>query len=964
MSTNGKSGQRNDTASGRRSIRVVQGRRPPTAPPGDGDRPVDLPGLDGFRAAAYYLLAGLVPVVITAIFGGVHLAASVNENIWWFQSIGLGDVYGRIWSTERNLYLVAGCTSYLFFTLIFFGTRALTYRPGPDRAARSLNSTLVLVAGFLVAVVALIVAHAFAGEWQQYLLASHSQSFGITDPVHHRDTGFYVFTLPWRETLSTFVFVLVVLGALELGGLAALYTLSSPFQTAQEDRRRLVAIGSLFAAIVFAYLAWRNFYLNPFYLNQSGTVYGGGATFIHATLWWIPIVGRVELLTAAVLLVNVFLRRVGLTWIALLPIVVGISSSAGQGIFQHFVVSPNELSAEFTYLGYTLHNTRHAYGIDGWQVREYTPHVLTAADIGRNAATVADARIADSGAVTQVIQQRQENRTYYSFNTADLDRYPIDGRSRQVLLAARELSFGNLQLQARTWVNEHIKYTHGYGLTMAPANTVTSDGQPVLWIQNVPVQETQPGLPAVRQPRIYFGENTASWILTGATTPEFDSSSADRDTSYYYKGPDGVALGSGLRRLTLSWLEEGGFPFFNRLNISSYIRPTTRILLHREIFDRVQTIAPWLTIDSDPYLVLRTNGSLAWMMDGLTSTSWYPYSDPTDGANYQRNSVKIVLDAYTGRPTFYAFDAADPILRAWSAAFPGLIHPLSTMPSDLRAHIKYPDDYLDWQAAGYQRYHVTDITSYYNGDNEWDIESSTAYNWNDDAIETSTLQPIWTVARLFGEPRDSFFSLLPFSVRGKAPMAGYLAADNNTYRVTALDMPRGAQTTGVTQFQSLFNQAPAISSTLTLLDQHGSQVVPGQMLILPVGKALLYIEPLYLRSASAQSLPQLVKVVVGTQNEVNWGSTLPVAINNLLTQGDISNVSPAANQPGNAPSPTPVPTALPATGKYAKLSDQQLISLANQYYQAAQATPSLTEKDRDLRQLGQILAVLRGRHVR
>jgi uncharacterized membrane protein (UPF0182 family) len=468
----------------------------------------------------------------------------------------------------------------------------------------------------------------------------------------------------------------------------------------------------------------------------------------------------------------------------------------------------------------------------------------------------------------------------------------------------------------------------------------------------------------VREPRIYFGEFTDSWVLTGATTPEFDSSLADQDTSYRYTGPDGIPVGSGLHRLTLAWLLDQGFPLFNKLNISGYIRPTTRVLIHRDIMDRVQTIAPWLTLDSNPYLVLRKNGTLVWMLDGISHTDHYPYSEPTNGDNYRRNSVKITVDAYTGRTTFYAFDPSDPVLRAWSAVFPGLLHPFSQMPADLQAHIKYPDDYLDWQATAYGRYHVTDVTSYYNGDNQWDIESSDTYNWNDQQVETNTLLPIWTVARLFGDRQDRFFSLLPFSVHGKATMAGYLAADNRSYQVTALDMPRGAQTLGVRQFETLYNQAPTISSQLTLLDQHGSQVVPGQVLILPVGRALLYIKPLYLRSNSGQSLPQLIRIVVGTQNEVNWGYTLQNALNNLLTQGDISSVATSTTGPSPTTPATPTAPVPAGAGRYAALSDAQLIALANQYYLAAQRTPSLTEKDRDLKQVGLILQTLQSRHGR
>jgi uncharacterized protein len=931
--------------------RIVEG-----APPFE---PRDLVGpgvfLRYFGSSLLVLLAALVLYVPL-------LAAHVHVNIWWFESVHLGDVYGRIWSTQRYLFLLYGFLTYLFLSLIFFATRALTYRPGVDRDARAADLGITVLVGLVSAFVALTAGHSMADQWQTYLQAKHATGFGLADPLHHRDVGFYVFAMPWREVLAGFGGSILVLGGFGLASLAAMYTLTSPYQTEAGDFRRIVTISSLFAAVLFAYLAWRNFFLNPYDLQQPGVAYGGGATFAHATLWWYSIVGVVEIVTALVLLVNAFVGRTWLTAIAALPILVAILSGAGQGIFQRFVVSPNELSAEYRYLGYTLHSTRHAYGIDQWGAREYTPRALSAGDVSHDHSTITDARIADAGAFTQVMQQRQENRTYYTFNTADVDRYSVGGTVRQVLLAGRETDFGKLSPEAQTWVNEHLKFTHGYGLTMSPANTVTRDGQPVLWIQNVPLQETVSGLPAVRQPRLYFGELTSSWIVTHATTSEFDSSTADRDTAYRYAGPDGIPVGSGLKRLTLSWVLEGGIPFFNRLNISQYIRPTSRVSLHRNIMERVQTLAPWLTLDGNPYLVLRSNGTLVWIVDGMTHTDHYPYSNPTGGDNYRRNSVKVVVDAYTGRATFYAFDAHDPILRAWSSAFPGMIHPLQQMPSDIRAHIKYSDDYLSWQANAYQRYHVTDVTSYYNGDNEWDIETSTSYDWNADAASNDRLSPIWTVARLFGQPRDSFYSILPFSVRGKAPMSGYIAADNNTYRVTALDMPRGAQTMGATQFESLYNQAPSISSALTLLDQHGSQVIPGQLLILPVGKALLYIKPLYLRSSSSQTLPQLVRVVVGTQNSVNWGYSLQNALHNLLTQGDISNVGPSSAVRPPAPLANPTAIAPPVSGRYSKLTDAQLIALANSYYAAAQSTASLTAKDRDLTQVGAILRVLRTRH--
>ncbi|GAC1321120.1 MAG: UPF0182 family protein [Chloroflexota bacterium] len=909
-----------------------------------------------------YFLGSSAVAAFAAVFIFLLVAVHVHVNIWWFESLGLGGVYGRMWETQKFLFLTYGILTYLFLTLIFFGTRAGTYRPGPSDNGRAIDGLLTVGVGFATMLIAMVAGSAMGGQWQAYLLAHHAQSFGMTDPIHHRDIGFYVFTMPWRQIQGDFAVTILVVGALDLAALATIYTTTSPYETERSDIRRIIAIASLFGAVLFGYFAWRNFFLYPFNLGQPGRAYGGGATFVHASLWWYPIVGTVEIVAAVVLLVNTILRRTSPLFVAILPLLVGTLSSAGQGIFQHFVVTPNELSAEYPYLGYTLHFTRHAYGMDGWAVRQYTPKTLSSRDVAQDRAALAEARIADAGVFTQVIRQRQENRSYYTFNDANIDRYTVDHKLRQVVVAARELQFSQLNLQAQTWVNEHIKFTHGYGLAMSPANMVGPTGQPLLWIQNVPVQETIQGLPAVAEPRIYFGQSTDAWILTHATTPEFDSSTSGRDMPYTYGGQDGVPVGGGLRRLSLSWELEGGVPFLNKLNISNYVGPSTRVLLHRNIIDRVHTIAPWLTLDSKPYLVLRPNGTLVWMLDGLTHADHYPYSEPIDGDNYRRNSVKIVIDAYTGRTDFYAFGPPDPLLQAWSSVFPGLIQPFARMPRDLVAHIKYPDDYLNWQASAYQRYHVTDITSYYNADNEWDVESAQMFNWNDGQLETNTLDPIWTVTRLFGGPRDRFFSILPFSVHTKQTMAGYLAADNDSYHVTALNMPRGAQTMGVTQFQSLYSQAPAISSTITLLDQHGSQIVPGQVLVLPVGSALLYMQPLYLRSSAGQSLPQLNHVVVGTQNEVNWNYTLASAVNSLLTFGDISTLGQTQN--GVSPVAPPSPASTAGTGHYSTMTTGQLIARANALYRAAQTTPSLTAKDRDLQQLGAILRALQVRSGR
>jgi uncharacterized membrane protein (UPF0182 family) len=593
------------------------------------------------------------------------------------------------------------------------------------------------------------------------------------------------------------------------------------------------------------------------------------------------------------------------------------------GLIQRFGVAPSELSRETPYIKNEIQFTRQAYGLGDIQDRQFTPQdTLTADVVARNPETVLNARIWDPQlALPLTLEVNQSLRSYYNITDIAVDRYQLGDQYLQLLLAARELNPTNLPPRAQNWVNLKLQYTHGYGVVAARANQATGDGDPVLTLQNIPAQ----GSPAVSQGGIYFGRHTTGYVLADSKQPELDYPLPQGEQDTHWTGHTGVALASALRTLAFA-IRFGDI----NLLISPQLTPQTQVLFNRAVQDRVSALAPFLQFDQDPYVVV-VDGHIYWILDGYTVTDHYPYSDmspdtigPFVNVNYARNSVKVVVDAYSGATTFYQIDNRDPLANTYAAMFPGLFKPFNQMPAGLQAHIRYPRDLFNLQAEEYQLYHMTDPTIFYTKEDQWDIAKENLGQTGG----PSPIRPFYVIMRLPGEPKEEFVTILPYTPRGKTNMIAYLAArsDQPDYG-TLFDFrfPKDVLVTGPQQIEANIDQDATIKSQFTLLSTGtGSSVIRGNLLVLPIETSLLYIEPVYLEATSVQK-PQLKKVIAATGSKVVMDDTLDKALADLL------------GQPTPPTTPTG-PTTAPPTGTVA-----QLIADANLHYNNAQA--ALTRGD-------------------
>jgi uncharacterized membrane protein (UPF0182 family) len=544
---------------------------------------------------------------------------------------------------------------------------------------------------------------------------------------------------------------------------------------------------------------------------------------------------------------------------------------------------PNEFNRERPYIVNNIEATRRAYALDRVEEREHSGDAeLTAKDIIANAPTIENVRLWDHLPLLQTFGQIQEIRTYYEFRSVDNDRYTIDGKYRQVMLSARELNPESIP--NRTWVNERLMFTHGYGLTLGPVNQVTTEGLPVLFIRDLPPVSTA-GL-RVDQPSIYFGELSSDYVLVKTKQREFHYPKGDDNETTVYDGAGGVSIGTFWRRLMFALrFTDTDILFTNQLTADS------RILYHRRIADRVQQLAPFLSFDADPYLVL-SNGRLLWIQDAYTTTPNYPYATPTtyqnDRVNYIRNSVKIVVDAYHGSTSFYLAEPSDPIALTLEKIFPGLLMPMSEMPADLRKHVRYPEDIFMIQAAMYQRYHMTNPQVFYNKEDQWQVPTLEAERGS------VTMQPYYTVMRLPGERHEEFIQMLPFTPRLKENLSAWMVArsDAEEYgKLLVFQFPKQKFVFGPKLIVGRINQDEKISPQVTLWNQQGSRVIWGTLLVIPVNESLLYVRPLYLQSSEAK-IPELKQVIVAYQGRIEMAETLTRALGRIFGSSITSSLAP------------------------------------------------------------------------
>ena len=800
----------------------------------------------------------------------------------WFQEVG----YTRVFTTTVGVKLVLGLVAGgLFFLLLYAnvkfaarvlrGVRFLDFEnalelPSPellDPLIRRLLLPACIVLGF-------IAGPQGAGQWESALLFFNATPFGLNDPVFAQDIGFYIFRLPLLMAVYNW---LIVLLTITLVATAAAYVLYRGIQYGPRGvsfspraKTHLLALAAAFLLVKAA-----GYYLDGFQLlyASSGAAYGPGYTALHATLPLLRLLAVLSLLGAVVLLFQIW--RPGIRYFLLTVAALVLVHVVGLGVYpaflQRFRVGPNEVAAERPFIERTIQFTRRAYGLDTLEPKEFPAEErLTAADLKRNDLTIKNIRLWEHRPLLATYGQLQEIRTYYKFVDVDNDRYPIDGALRQVMLSVRELS--HLHLNNAGWINEHLTYTHGYGAVFGPVNQVTPEGLPEFFIKDIPPVSSIPELKITR-PEIYFGELANDYVFVKTRARELDYPAGDRNVYTDYQGRGGVPVGSLWRKLVFS----ARFATL-RIALSNDTGGESRILYYRQVRERVGKIAPFIEFDRDVYPVI-AGGRVFWIIDGYTTSSYYPYAEPVPGlGNYIRNSVKAVVDAYNGSVDFYVSSPDDPIIRAYGKIFPGMFKPIEAMPEGLRAHIRYPQDLFGVQARMYATYHMQDPQVFYNKEDVLAIPHRTV---NGREIE---IEPYYTIMRLPGETREEFILLLPFTPNKRDNMRAWLAARSdppNYGKLIALNFPKAKLVYGPKQIDARIDQDPVISQQLSLWNQRGSTVIRGSMLAIPIEASLLYVQPLYL-AAEKGSLPELKRVIVAFGNQIAMEETLEQSLDRIF----------------------------------------------------------------------------------
>jgi uncharacterized protein len=735
---------------------------------------------------------------------------------------------------------------------------------------------LVLAASALLG---LFAASGEASSWDTYLKGFYAAPFGHNDPAFGKNLAFYVFTLPlledWRDLFMLILFLTAVVTGMVFWARGALDFRDSPPRIS----RGAAAHFSVLLAFFFVQRAMNYWLSRPeLLLHSNGVVYG--LRYVDHVLWepglWLLVL--LSLVAAAISLANLGQRGLRLPVIAAIALFgPAIFLNLIQPVIEKLYVKPDELRVEKPYLERNIALTRMAYHLDSVDVRQFDGKgTLTRASLERDAATINNIRLWDPRPLLATYRQLQEIRLYYDFLDVDIDRYWINGKYTEVMLSPRELNISLLPDNAQTWVNRHLKFTHGSGLTMSPVNAKDSEGLPVFYIKNIPA-ESDVGF-KVPQPAIYFGQEPDSYAIVKAATPEFDYPLGADNVYSYYKGMGGVPVSGLLRRLLFSY-------FYRDINllVTRNIIDGSRIMIRRNISDRVARLAPFLGQDRDPYLVLH-DGRLVWIIDCYTTSDHFPYSQRnSEGINYIRNSVKVVVDAYNGTADFYVADPADPIIRTWQRIFPAMFKPISAMSGDLRQHIRYPEDYFLIQADIYRTYHMTDPAVFYNREDQWGFPRE---NY---AGETVPMQPYYVIMRLPGETHDEYILMLPMVPESRGTvrdnMISWLAArcDGTDYgHLFEFAFSKDRLFYGPYQIQARINQNPDISQQYSLWNQMGSKVILGNLLVFPIENALLYVEPLYIRAENGQ-LPELQRVIAAYSDRIVMGSDLGSTLNALFT---------------------------------------------------------------------------------
>ncbi|MGC1454659.1 MAG: UPF0182 family protein [Nitrospirota bacterium] len=799
----------------------------------------------------------------------------------FFREVGFEAVFTKTFTAKLVAGLAFGLTAFLtvLINLLIAGKRTLPsgmvnplWESVPQLQHFDLNR-LMKVISFLAALIAFVLAFPVGTQyWEQALLFLNSMPAGLVDPLFGRDVSFYLFRYPFFDAMNTMVRGLLVI-AMVLS--AAVYLLrggiviSGRFISADPFlKRHLGVLASLFLLSLGVGFAFDRFGLLT---TEHGVLYGASYTDVHVRLTMLAVMSVLSVVAAIIIPLFAARRSLAIPLIALLVLagayILGLT--VYPSTIQSFQVSPNESVLEQPYIASHIKFTRFGYGLENMELQPFAADKqLTFTDIRKNLSTIQNIRLWDEEPLLKTYSQLQQIRTYYHFRDVDNDRYTVDGNYRQVMLSPRELSYADLP--GKSWINERLVFTHGFGLAMGPVSGITKEGLPAFYIKDIP-PVTIAG-PQVTRPEIYYGESPNDYVIVNTKTREFSYPTTKENVYTVYSGSGGVRLTSILSRLLYA-------AYFGNFNIflSSDVTNESRILYNRTILKRVMEIAPFLFFDPDPYMVIGDNGRLSWIVDAYTRSSNLPYSKPlAGGTNYIRNSVKVVVDAYDGSVAFYIVDQKDILIKTYAAIFPTLFKSISEMPADLKRHMRYPRALLQIQAQMFKTFHMKDPAVFYNKEDLWEVPS----------YRQKTMEPYYLITKLPGGKAEEFILLLPFTPSKRDNLAAWMAArcDGENYgKVIVYTFPRDRLVFGPRQIDARIDQDAYISQQLTLWGQHGSDVIRGSLLIIPLEDSLIYVQPLYLVATDKGGLPELRRVIVAYGNDVVMEETLEAAIQRLFS---------------------------------------------------------------------------------
>ena len=898
----------------------------------------------------------MLVVVILALL--VAFAGFITD--WmWFDSLG----YGKVFWTKLIAELEIGVPVFVVATgLVRIYLKSLrkhyfaeieSHEIPDERKLRFVSWLLSLAFGLIVSVTSAAVT------WMNFQQYTHSTAFDLKDPLFNLDISFYVFKLAFLTQANNIVLGIVIgvviITLLYYGILMTVRTpdfferepddLGDSSEQPEDDGGKEIPFSQVFRkkrfagsrkpdinrtnlehlmdiasgkltilGIIFYVMVAMEFLLRQFDLlhAHTGTVYGAGFTDVVVKLWVYRIIMALAMVGAVTLFIH--MRRQELKKLIRVPMaIIGIGLVGGVlGIaVQNLIVSPDEINKESKYLENNITYTRHAYGLDSIDVQEFPANSnLNRQAISDNSQTITNIRINDYEPVQDYYNQTQSIRQYYDFNDVDIDRYKINGELTQTYLSAREIDEKKI---SSTWINKHLKYTHGYGVAVSRVDAVTASGQPDIVVKNIPPESSVSEID-IQRPEIYFGELTNDYIIVNTNEQEFDYPNGNDNSYTTYEGTAGIKLNL-LNRVLFS-VREGSM----KLLVSSNVNSNSRIIINRNIKKRVQKIMPYLDYEGDPYMTV-SGGKLYWIMDAYTTSSYYPYSEPYSGevgsTNYIRNSVKVVVDAYNGDTSFYVVDQKDPIARTYQKIYPTLFKDASQMPEGIRQHIRYPNTLLKIQAGVYTKYHMDQVKVFYQDEDLWDIAHQIY------GTEEKEMDPSYYIFELPDEKKAEFINMIPFTPKSKQNMTAVMMARNDGQqygKLVVYKFPKNKTVYGPMQIEAQIDQNTEISKEFSLWNSSGSKYRRGDLFVIPINNSIMYVEPVYLE-ASNQAIPEMKRVIVAYGDDIAYEATLAEALDDLFGEGKNSGSDSGTGTSGKSSS--------------GKTSTKKLIQKANEAYENA-----------------------------